>query len=1249
MNRHLPILFFMLSILQIQAQVNRYEEIIRYIGNPSLVEENQLDPHVRTIPFDELSDALAADYNRSGFFQSLDGSWNFKLTDSPLESPEGFHQPGYETSHWDEIEVPGTWQMQGFGHNIYRNVPMEFSPYDPPNVPVVFNPTGFYTREFEIPASWKDRKVILHFDGVKAGYWIWINGKYTGFDKGSMTPAEFDISRYLVEGTNKIAVQVVRWTDGSYLEDQDMWRFAGIYRSVYLYSVPGIHINDYFVKTDLDELYRDATLEIDLSIKNETGDTPKKLRVSAALYDKDGTETTRFDTEIKQLKAKETSMLTIQEEIKSPELWSAEKPNLYTLVLTLEKPSGEILGMVETKVGFRKLEIKDTQMFVNGVPVTIKGVNRHEHDPLLGRTMRREMIEKDFRVMKELNINSIRTSHYPNDPMFYDLADKWGFYICNEVNAECHYGERYFAAQPGWENAFMDRTARYLHRDKNHPSVFMWSMGNECGLAPIHYQMADFVRATDPTRFVYHQTNYPNGDAPFADICGTRYPNPAMLDAIGDTTRRPVILGEYAHSVGNSMGHFDAYWDRMYKYKSLQGGYIWDWVNQSILVDLITTKDNSTFDHEAIIMGNPKMVPGKNGTAIQLSGLDDFVEVSPHKSLNITGNKLTLQTWIYPRGFQGSNTMISKGNRAFSLEQHHEDSLSFTVFTNRKHTVSAYLPKNWNHNWNHVAAVYNGEEILLFINGFIVGTAPASGDIQRTRYEVMIGKNHERDHENTPGYISNAIFDEVMIHTTALQENRLSFYNSEPVTDQLVLWLPFEKQFNKGSFLCYGATPYTSATMDGIIFADRSYQPESWQVKHSHSPVKTIPLDPENGIFRIHNRYHFTNLDEISIGWILLRQGKPVMEGELDLVLEPLHKMNITIPDIRKIQNEGTEHILRIEYKTKHAQQWAESGYEIAFDEFVIGKDIGKKDNDTDQAESKLSISENGELLFIKGDNFNYTFNKESGVLEQIRYDATDFLMEGPRLNVSRPPIVNEISVWTRAEYAPWYEWGLDSLVHELESIYFEQVNDREVLVSVRKNSYSFKERTLQFNNTFNYKIDNTGSLVIDHKVVCHLEIPDRRPSNDIPWFQKIGLEMKLKTGTDHFNWYGKGPFETYPDRKTGAKTGLYSMAVKDIRMPYVITQGFGNHTDVRWLEVIHEDGTGMRFESEKPMNFSVDPYTNMEETWYPYQLKKGDQVTLNLDNKVSGVGGTPVTVRHQFRTYPDEYHYRIRVQPVQK
>ena len=1233
--------------LSLHAQYDHYEELVRYIENPSLVEENQEPSHVPYIPFASVQQAITGEWEESPFYLSLNGTWKFHWSKSPLNSPGHFYTDEFEPSGWGDIQVPGTWQMQGYDYYIYRNIPMEFSPYDPPNVPIEFNPTGCYIREFDMPQGWEDRKIFLHFDGVKAAFWVWVNGEYIGFDKGSMTPSEYDLTGKVRPGKNKIAVKVVRWSDGSYLEDQDMWRFAGIYRRVYLFSVPEVFIRDFFITTDLDENYRNAMLDVKVKISNASISDAAKIVVAARLFDARRREVAFFTRGLRILRSGDENEVHLYKSIDNPLKWSAEKPNLYSLVLELQDADGNTLGVVEEKIGFREFEIKNAQLLINNVPVKIKGVCRHEHDPLNGRTMSKELIEKDFKIMKELNINGVRTSHYPNDPLFYDLADQWGFYICDEVNAECHYGENFLPWQPGWEDAFMDRTIRFVQRDKNHPCIFMWSMGNECGNAPIHYMMAAYVKETDPTRFVYHQTNYPNGDSPFADICGTRYPNPSMLDAIGDTTRRPVILGEYAHSVGNSLGHFDEYWKRFYKYPSLQGGFIWDWVNQGLLADLYITTDQSQYNHTVALMGRPEHVEGKSGKAVLFSGLDDFVEVTPDKILNITGNQLTLQTWIYPRGFNGSNALITKGNQSFALEQNHKDSLYFNVHTGRMYQVAAYLPRDWNFNWHHVAGIYDGKEIAIYLDGEKIASGPASGKINRTYYAITIGKNHQRDHENQPGYISNAIFDETSIYNIALNPAELGWFNNNPVmNDHLLLWLSFEDYNNMGKYECYGATPQGSATMDGIIFSTREYQPESWQVKKSHSPVHVNPVFLETGLVEIENRYHFTNLNEIQTGWKILEDGNTIQEGEIILDVKPLTSQQVKIPFTKPEIKQGSDYILLLEFKTKEKTLWADTGYEIAFEEFGLPFFSDKGIVAGNQGTGSLAVDETDYEITIQGEDFLYLFNKKSAIINQVTYKGTNFFKSGPELNVYRPPIVNEISEWGRAEYEDWYEWGLDSLIHETEFVRTQLVSDNEYVIQTRIHSYAFKDRTIQFISDFDYTFMGGGELVIAHNVVCYVEFPARRARDDIPWLQKVGLQMEMKPGISELTWYGKGPFETYPDRKTGAKTGIYSGTVDNIIMPYIIPQEFGNHTDVRWAAVTHESGKGLLFTSNHLMNVSINPYFNLESAWYPYQLKRKENIILNIDHRVSGVGGTPITVRHAYRTYPDEYQYRVRIKP---
>ncbi|MDZ7261730.1 MAG: beta-galactosidase, partial [candidate division KSB1 bacterium] len=490
------------SAVPLAAQ--KFYDINKYIENPRMVAENQEPTHVPLMPFPNQELAIEDNWSRSPFYLSLDGIWKFYWSPNPAEAPEEFYQENFDVSHWDDISVPSVWQMQGYDHIIYRNIPQEFTPYNPPYVPDELNPVGCYKRTFMLPENWKDRQVFLHFERVQSASFVWVDGKYVRYDESAMTPAEYNITPYVRPGENSVAVKVIRWSDGSYLECQDMWRFSGIYRSVYLFSTPQVHIRDFFVKTDLDKDYKDATLIISAEVKNYSPKDMGTYTVQAELFDAERRSVGTFKATAK-VRASEKVVVKLQKDVRNPFKWSAEKPYLYTLTLELVGPDGKTTEVLSEKIGFRKLEIKNGQALVNGVAIDFKGVNRHEHHPDYGRTMTSEMMKKDIELMKRFNVNAVRTSHYPNDPEWYELCDQYGIYVQDEVNAECHHSEwinDLISQQPGWEDAFMDRFTRMIQRDKNHPCVVMWSTGNECGLGFVHYLMADYAREADGTRFL---------------------------------------------------------------------------------------------------------------------------------------------------------------------------------------------------------------------------------------------------------------------------------------------------------------------------------------------------------------------------------------------------------------------------------------------------------------------------------------------------------------------------------------------------------------------------------------------------------------------------------------------------------------------------------------------------------------------------------------------------------------------------
>ncbi|MCJ7551398.1 MAG: DUF4981 domain-containing protein, partial [Anaerolineae bacterium] len=462
-----------------------------------------------------------------------------------------------------------------------RSLPEESHSY-PLTVPHDNNPTGCYRTTFEVPAGWEGRETFIRFEGVDSGFHLWLNSEPVGYSQGSRMPAEFNLTPYLQAGENVLALEVYRWTDGAYLEDQDFWRLSGIYRDVVLWSVPVVHIWDVAVMTELDAAYRDADLDVTVDLKNLGAESVSGYEVEALLYNAAGASVVSTAGLLANaLPGGETGKVAVTARIENPDKWSAENPMLYTLLVTLRDSSGKVVQVERTTVGFRKIEWESGEIRVNGVPVLIQGVNRHEHDPETGHTVSVASMMADIRVMKRFNINSVRTCHYPDDPRWYDLCDEYGLYVLDEANIESHGIWDVPAKLPAWREAFIERVARMVARDKNHPSIIGWSLGNEAGYGPNFVDCANWIRENEPTRFVHYHPGYVDEAL---DVISLMYPTIDSLaeHAADETETRPVIMCEYAHAMGNSPGAFKEYWDVVRSYPRAVGGYVWDWVDQGL-------------------------------------------------------------------------------------------------------------------------------------------------------------------------------------------------------------------------------------------------------------------------------------------------------------------------------------------------------------------------------------------------------------------------------------------------------------------------------------------------------------------------------------------------------------------------------------------------------------------------------------------------------------------------------------------
>ncbi len=560
--------------------------------NPQVVGINKLQAHATGIPHADLDAALQR-ATESPWLRALNGEWDFTLVANPDVVPEGFWAPEYDIAHWDTISVPSNWTMQGFDKPIYTNVQMPI-PNTPPFVPQEDNPTGLYRQKFNVPAEWDGRKIVLSFGGVESAFYLWINGQKVGYSQGSRLPAEFDITEYVQTGENLIAAQVIRWSDGSFLEDQDHWRMAGIYRDVTLYALPEIHLWDVFAKPVLDADYQDAKLSVVARIEIDgTDEEPAKdYRVEMQLYDAD--QKPVLDEAVGgNVVPDHNKILKVElsQKVAAPQKWNHEHPYLYTLVVWLTDAAGNPVQYYSHRIGFRKVEIKNRELLVNGKMVYIKGANRHDHSDKHGKYVPFDEMLADVLVMKTHNMNAVRTSHYPNDPMFYDICDEYGLYVWDETNLETHSVFDVLTHKTEWTNAFVERGVRMVERDKNHPSIVVWSLGNESGYGPNHDAMAGFIRGYDPDRILHYEGAVTHGPqnwkrGPLAtDLCCPMYPQISDIIAYAEdeTNDRPFIMCEYAHAMGNSVGNLKEYWEAIEGYHGLQGGFIWDWIDQGLI------------------------------------------------------------------------------------------------------------------------------------------------------------------------------------------------------------------------------------------------------------------------------------------------------------------------------------------------------------------------------------------------------------------------------------------------------------------------------------------------------------------------------------------------------------------------------------------------------------------------------------------------------------------------------------------
>ena len=1244
--------------LQLNAQY--LEHIYDYVENTKVFEEGQEEGHAYYLAADHLS---------------LNGPWRFLFANTPEEVPQQFFQPNFKDSKWNTIQVPLNWEMAGYGDAQFRNVPAPFKA-NPPFVPREYNPTGAYRKTFTLPATWQGQQVFLRLEKVQSASFVWLNGRQVGYNEGGQEPAEYDVTPYLKSGKNTLAVCVLKYSDGYYLEGQDYWRLAGIFDDVTLYATPKTRLFDWYVTTDLDDQYRDATMKVAVDVKKYE-DASGNYAVLATLTDAKGRQVKQLTTDRFTMNGKGKKSVEMSSLIANPDKWTAETPVLYSLKLELLNEQGTVMQTIMSKMGFKETEIRHQTFYLNGKPIKVNATNTHMQHPELGHAMNEETIRRDMEILKQHNFNAVRTSHYPPVNKYIELADEYGLYIIDEAGTEAHATE-YISNDQRFREMYLERVQKLVLRDRNHPCVLFWSAGNESGEGPLITEVVKEGKRLDPTRyFMYGGNAYAH---PGEEIIGPRYPTPYELEmntAMVPETEdpRPSFMDEYLSVAGNAGGGLDEYWAAIRRHPRLMGGAIWDFVSPGITEHIRPLKDSSPYDTPAHLMGHAKVEKG----TLRLSGHDEWVEVYRANNVELSGKALTISFDVKPGklcGMYEGAPYVTKGNTQFGVVQRGNEKLQFYLHSGVKHTLDVDLPADWIGNWHHVVASWDGKEMRLYIDNQLKGSEKTAaleqpgqrrpggrggnaerGVLSNFPYPINIGRiagNHAIDPMTT--FTADAEMDNVAIYNRCLDSA------SGFTPEDAVLYLTFDGNGDTGTYYTIGGNMRTY----GSIWPDRTPQPEMKQMKWTTQPLSIRLLNAATGEAEVTNRLFFTDLSQYASHWKLMADGDVIEEGDIQFNIAPQQSQVVRIPYHKPTIVPGKEYRVTITSTTKKDEVWAKAGHEVAWDQLELTS-WNIPAPEASLASSSLQSKEDDRQITISGSGFSYVISKQTGNLEQIEVAGKQVLKSPVEFNLWRAPIANEFDSWdayrVNGGYAEgygnqiatlWFSKGVQQLRIRPAEVRLNR-NEHETtvrvsqLVQVGASSYGALDLYISgvqlagFTLDYTYHFYDDGTVRIDNHLSPQGQgrLPELLP--------RIGFTTSVANDFDRITWYGRGPEENYPDRKTGYQVGVWTKTVKDMYEPYLFPQDHALRTDNRYVQLLDGEGHGLQISMNEHFNFNAYQFTtdNLTKSQFTYQLQpQQDRYTLNLDYATTGVGCTCIYVLDEYRVKPEAYDRVITIKP---